>query len=283
MISEEISPDTPRGGSFTSAAVRVTADTGLSVDLRVLRPGGPVRALPLIVILGGHRTGRDAVDIVGDPGPLVVAALDYPYRGPEKPRGWRQILSTIPAVQRALLDTPPAVSLALDWLVRQPEVDPAKVEIVGVSLGVPFAAVAGALDPRFRRAWLIHGGADIRRLIEHNLRIRVPNDWLRARTADLVYLLAYGPTFEPERWVPRIAPRAVVVIGAADDERLPPDKVRRLHAVAGEPKELIWTQGSHINPDRPEVVQQLLAIVRSRVLPPSDAATVSPATGDAPR
>ncbi|OHE84700.1 MAG: hypothetical protein A3G75_04955 [Verrucomicrobia bacterium RIFCSPLOWO2_12_FULL_64_8] len=265
--SVQVTPAKSPGGALVSETVRVTADTGLSVDLRVVRPEGPSRPLPLVLILGGHRTGRDAVDLAGDPGPLAVAALDYPYHGPEKLRGWRQILASVPAIQRGLLDTPPAVSLALDWLVDQPWVDRTKVEMMGVSLGVPFAAVAGALDRRFRRVWLIHGGAGYREWIELNLTRHVPNRWWRARSADLLYLLAYGPTFDSARWVPRIAPRATVVIGAIDDEGLPRAAVERLYAIAREPKELIWTQGLHIKPRRREVLQQLLEIVRSRVLP----------------
>jgi dienelactone hydrolase len=266
MVSVQVSPEAPRGNAFLSDMVRVTADTGLSVEFRVLRPAGASGPLPLVVILGGHETGRDAIDLVGDPGPMVVAALNYPYDGPAKPRGWRQTLGTIPAAQQALLDTPPAVSLALDWLVEQPWVDRTRVELVGASLGVPFATVAGALDPRFRRVWLIHGAADNRDLFEHNLRSRIANGWLRAGAADLLYLLAYGPTLEPARWVPRIAPRPVVIIGATDDERLPRANVEMLYAAAGQPKELLWTQGRHIEPSRPEVLRQLLAVVRTRVL-----------------
>jgi dienelactone hydrolase len=280
VASVQVTPGDAPGGAFLSAAVRITADTGLSVDLRVLRPAQSSQPLPLVLLLGGHRTGRDAVDLVGDPGPMVVAALDYPYQGPDKPRGW-QIVSSIPAIQRGLLDTPPAVSLALDWLIEQPWVDRTRVELVGVSLGVPFAAVAGALDPRFRRVWLIHGAADNRGLFEHNLRSRIAHGWLRAGAADLLYLLAYGPTFEPARWVPRIAPRSVVVIGATDDERLPREKVERLYAAAGEPKELLWTQGRHIEPSRPEILRQLLDTVRTRVLQPSDPASTPEVPGGA--
>jgi len=280
VASVQVTPGDAPGGAFLSAAVRITANTGLSVDFRMLRPAGPTQPLPLVLILGGHETGRDAVDLVGDPGPMVVAALDYPYQGPAKPRGWR-ILSSIPAIQRGLLDTPPAVSLALDWLVDQPEVDRTRVELVGASLGVPFAAVAGALDPRFRRVWLIHGAADNRSLLEHNLRSRIASGWLRAGAANLLYLLAYGPTLEPARWVPRIAPRPVVIIGAADDERLPREKVEQLYATAGEPKELLWTQGRHIEPGRPEVLRQLLEVVRTRVLQPPDPASTPGVPGGA--
>lgn len=260
----EVAPARAEPGGFLSQAVRVRGDNGLTVDLRVLRPEGDKVRRPLVVLLGGHRTGRDAVDLLGAPGPFVVAALDYPYDGPERPRGWRQSLATIPAARRALLDTPPAVWLALDWLVAQPWVDPARVELVGVSLGVPFAAVAGAMEPRFRRVWLIHGGAGNREWLEHNLGTKVKSDRLRHLAGGLGYLLAHGPTFDAGYWAPRIAPRPVVIIGAREDRRLPARLVERLHTSAGAPKELIWTEGGHID-RRPEAVQRLLDIVRLRL------------------
>lgn len=264
-ISVEAKSDLPIASAFQSETVRVTANTGLTVDLRVLRPARQDHPLPLIVLLGGHRTGRNAIEVVGDPGQLVVAALDYPYHGPEKVRGWRQALAAVPLIQRGLLDTPPAIFLALDWLERQPWVARQQVEIMGVSLGAPFAATAGALDRRFRRVWIVHGGAGNREWIAHNLRNRVKCDWLRTQAATLVYLLTYGRSFESAHWVPRISPRPLIVIGAQDDERLPRPMVERLYAAAGEPKELLWTEGEHINPDRPEIVRQLLKIVRSRM------------------
>jgi len=252
-------------GGFVSQSVRVSATNGLEVNLRVLRPAEAAHRLPLVVVLGGHRTGRDAVDLIGAPGPMVVAALDYPYDGPERPRGLRQSLAVIPAARQGLLDTPPAVLLALDWLLAQPWVDPDRVELMGVSLGVPFAAVAGAMEPRVRRVWLIHGGADNRRWIEHNLRRRIVSDTGRRLTAWLVYLLARGPAFESADWVARCAPRPVVIVGARDDARLPEEFVEQLYAAAGEPKELIWTEGGHVD-RRPENVRRLLEIVRARVL-----------------
>jgi dienelactone hydrolase len=265
LVSAEVRPDHAPVSAFLSETVHITADTGLTVDLRVLRPARQTRPLPLVVLLGGHRTGRNAIEVVGDPGELVVAALDYPYHGPEKVRGWRQAIAAVPLIQRGLLDTPPAILLAVDWLEGQPWVARQQIEIVGVSLGAPFAAAAGALDKRFRRVWIIHGGADNRGWIEHNLRDRVKNDWLRAQAATLVYLLAYGRSFDTAKWVGCIAPRPLIVIGAKNDERLPQSMVERLYAAAGEPKELIWTEGGHINPDRPEIVRQLLEIVRSRI------------------
>lgn len=254
---------TPNGS--LSRAVRLTSSTGLVLDLRVLRPSGPARPRPLVVLLAGHRTGRDAIDIVGDPGGIVVAALDYPYHGPEKPRGVAESLRAIPLIQRGLLDTPPAVSVALDWLIAQPWVDRERVELMGVSLGVPFAAVAGALDRRFRRVWLVHGGDDNRAWLANRLETRIASPPVRHIAAALLHLLAHGPSFRPERWVPRIAPRTVAVVGADSDEQMPRASVEGLHALAGEPKELFWSEGGHVSTKRPDIVRQLLILVRRQI------------------
>lgn len=258
-------PEVAESPHYSSMAVRLVADTGLAVDLRVLRPSDAQRPLPLMVVLGGHRTGQDAVDLIGDPGEVVVAALDYPYHGPTRIRTLGEFLRAMRLMQQGLLDTPPAVSLAVDWLVQQDWVDGGHAELVGVSLGTPFVAVAGAMDERFSRVWIIHGGAGNQGWIEYNLASRVPSEFWRPIMARLLHLLAYGSSFDTETWVAQIAPRPLVVVGATNDERLPRHKVERLYYAAGQPRELIWTTGAHVDPRRPDIVQDLLAIVRERM------------------
>jgi dienelactone hydrolase len=251
-------------GGFLSQGVTLDTASGMRINARVLRPVSQDRPLPAVVLLGGHRTGRDAVKLVGDPGPAVIVALDYPYHA----RPFRSAASFFRAVgdiQQALLDTPPAASLVLDWLASEPWADTRRAELVGVSFGVPFVAVAGALDERFTRVWMIHGGAGNRGWIRHNLRERIPQDWLRPLASSLVHLLVLGNSFHTEDWAARIAPRPVVIIGARDDKRLPEHKVVYLYQAAGQPKELIWTEGGHIDPRRPDLVQALLDIVRARI------------------
>ncbi len=270
LVEASIEPAVDETQAYSSMAVRLVADTGLAVDLRVLRPTHSPGPLPLMVVLGGHRTGQDAVDLIGDPGDVVVAALDYPYHGPTRIRTLGEFLRALRLMQQGLLDTPPAVSLALDWLAQQPWVDASHSELVGVSLGTPFVAVAGALDERFNRVWIIHGGAGNQGWIEYNLGSRVASEFWRPVMARLLHLLAYGSSFDTEDWVAQIAPRPLVVVGATDDERLPRHKVERLYRAAGQPRELIWTQGAHVDPRRPEIVQALLAIVRERMETPAD-------------
>ena len=108
------------------------------------------------MILGGHRTGSDSVDLFGDVRGRAIVGIDYPYAGPEKVKGLIPIATAIPEARQAILDIVPAVSLILDWLVEQPWVDKKKIVIVGASLGVPFAATAAARDERISRC---HAGA----------------------------------------------------------------------------------------------------------------------------
>ena len=56
----------------------IASDSGLNVTFRVIRPAEPASTLPVLMILGGHRTGSDAVDLFGNVGNRAVVALGYP-------------------------------------------------------------------------------------------------------------------------------------------------------------------------------------------------------------
>lgn len=260
-----LGPMVAEAGGFVSQDVRLQSDSGLRVALKVLRPdANETTRRPLAVMLGGHRTGRDAVGLLGSPGSLAVAALDYPYDGPERVRGWRQALAVVGPARRAVGDTPAAVLLALEWLAQQPWVDVERVELVGVSLGVPFVTVAGAIEPRFRRVWLIHGGADLKAWLSHNLERSIASPVLRTSAARVVSRLVGASRYEPAHWAPQIAPRPTIIIGASDDRRLPRTLVEQLAAAAGEPKQLRWTQGDHVD-RQPETIRHLVDLVLEHV------------------
>ena len=258
-----------------SQPVRLRASSGLSVDLLVRAPHSPLEedlasgGRPLLLILGGHRTGEQAAMLVEDTRGTVVAAMAYPYDGPVNIKGLT-VLKYVPRIRRALLDTPPAVQLTLDYLLSRSDVDPTRVELVGVSFGSFFAAVAAGLDPRVTRLWLIHGAGQPYTLFEHSLERSIPHRAPRAVVAAVAYVLAAGPRLAPELWVPQVAPRPVIMINALDDERLPREAVEALYASTREPKEQIWLTGQHVQPNRQEVVRQLVDVVLSRATEPPD-------------
>jgi cephalosporin-C deacetylase-like acetyl esterase len=248
--------------------VRLESSTGLRVNMRVVRPKtAPGETLPVIIVMGGEGTGKDAVDLVGAPQGVAYLALDYPYEGDQELDAFWESLAAIPGIQQAFLDSPPAMSLALDWALQQAWVDPDHVELVGASLGVPFTAVAGALDTRFTRVWLLHGGAENVPWVMHVGRRYVENEFLRGLLARGALLLVYGNSFETLDWIPEIAPRPLVIVAARDDDFVPPEAQQPFveAAATSEHIEIVWTEGRHIRPTRREELQQLLDIVLSRI------------------
>jgi hypothetical protein len=258
----ESPPSLDRG--YEVRRVRLTATSGLVVELTVRRAAedGAGR-LPLVVILGGHHTGRDAVRLLGDTRGTLVAAVSYPFAGDPRPDA-ATFLREIPAIRAAFLDTPPALMLALDYLLRRPDADSARVEAVGVSLGAPFVSIAGALDTRFTRVWVLHGSGGSFAPLEMNMRRTIPFAPVRIVAAALANVIIAGPRLAPERWVPRISPRPFVMVSAAGDERLPRATVEALYHSAGQPKTLVWMPGRHVHADT-ATIRQLADIVLARV------------------
>ena len=248
--------------------VHLTSTTGLEVHMRVVLPDVDVgEKLPLVLVLGGHETGKDAVDLVGNPDGIAFAAIDYPYHGGTDLDNFWKSVAAIPHVQRAFLDAPPAASLALHWLMNQPWVDADRAEIAGVSLGVPFATVAGAVDTRFSRVWIMHGGGDNGSWVAHGARRQIENDLLRNIVARTTLFAVYGNSFDTKSWIPEIAPRPVIIVAARDDDFVPPESQQSLiRAAESDTVELIWTEGRHIQPGRSDELQQLLDIVRQKIL-----------------
>lgn len=243
-------------------AVTIVSSSGVTVPLLVKRPhlDGPA---PLVLLLGGHATGREAARLIPDTRGRVVVALSYPYAGPHRMKGL-EVLKWAPDIRRALHDTPPAIQLALDWLLQQPWVDAAEVHGVGASLGTPFMTVAAAIDPRITHVWSVHGAGQTRALLVHNARHSMPA-LLTPLAGALADVIVGGPFLTPERWVDRIAPRPFTMINATEDEKLPRHTVEALYEAAGEPKQLVWLPGQHVQPNRPEIVRALVTTLLERM------------------
>ena len=250
--------------------VRLRSTSGLEVELAVKRPrepgdgaaGSPRR--PLVVLLGGHRTGRNAVNLIEDTRGTVVAALSYPFDGNHRVKG-PAIVAEVPRIRRAILDTPAALLLALDYLEPQPFVEAGRIEAVGVSLGAPFVTIAGALDTRIGRVWIVHGTGGAYTPLELNLRRQLGSRVASIPLAALASVIISGPRLAPERWIPQIAPRPVVMINATDDTRLPRSSIESLYRAAGEPREMVWVAGGHVRSEA-EAVRPLVALVLDRML-----------------
>jgi len=266
QIETVVSESTVSQNGQLSESVQLGADSGLQVSFRVIRQVKADAPLPVLLVLGGHRTGSDAVDLFGEVSQRAIVGVDYPYDGPDKVKGLIPTLRTIPKARRAILDIVPAVSLILDWLVEQAWVDKNRIIIVGASLGVPFAATAAARDARITGVMLVHGAADTRLWLEVQVARRIDTGLLHYPMSTVLYWLAYGSVFDTGKFVADISPRPVVIIGARDDERTPAGQAELLFDAAGEPKRLRFTEGRHIQPNRREIIVELLRIADEELL-----------------
>lgn len=246
--------------------VALTSATGLRVRLAVRRPvpaPGDTARRVLFLLLGGHERGRGAAALVLDTRGTVVASFDYPFDGDHRAKGLA-VVAQVPSIRRALYDSPPAVTLALDYLLGRLDVDPARVELVGASFGASFATIAAARDRRVTRLWIAHGGGKPLAMINAGLEREIPFAPLRWPVAGLAALLASGPRFAAERWVGRVSPRPVVMLNALEDDRIPRASVDALWNAAREPKSQVWLPGRHMQGDRQDVLRALVDTVMAR-------------------
>ncbi|MGD2218040.1 MAG: prolyl oligopeptidase family serine peptidase [Gemmatimonadales bacterium] len=237
---------------YEAFSLRLASSAGYAVrgHLRVPRAPGP---WPSLIVIGGTNTGRMAAELINPESPYVILGLDYPWEGPTQLTWW-QFLVRVLAVRRAMLLTPSAVMLAVDYLETRPEVDSTGVVLVGASFGAQLITVVGALEQRAGPVLVIYGGGDYRTLLEANLNLR-PR-WLSSALARAgAWLL---DPIEPLHYAPQVAPRPMIIINGSLDTRIPPSSVDTLFAAARQPKQLIWLEEGHISSRDPALLERVL-------------------------
>lgn len=190
--------------------VSLLSSTGIALDLALILPDNPSPRQTLVLILAGQETGQAAAKLIPDTGGAAVAALGYPF-GTIPHRDGLALTLALGRIQRGIIDTPPAVLLALDYLLSLPELNPARVELAGVSFGAFLSAAPAVLDERIERLWLIHGAGDPAHVIEALLRERIALDPLRKAVSWLLARVASAHHLSSEHWVARMTPRPVIV------------------------------------------------------------------------
>lgn len=222
--------------------VVLTDARGLQVEGHLRVPAAAEGRRPVLLVLGGVRTGRRTVDYLGDTGDWMVLALDYPYQGPKSGLSRWQFMVALPKMRRAVMDTVPVGMLAVDYLVRRPDVDSGRIVLAGGSFGALFAPALGAADDRIGAVAIFFGAGDLEGLINANLDLGWPLDpvatWLGA--------VVVSP-LEPLKYIGRISPRPVFMLNGAEDPAMPVACSRALHEAAREPKTVRWLPVGHVD------------------------------------
>ena len=154
-------------------------------------------------------------------------ALDLPFHG-ERGGSERQLsygnpLALVTAWRTAIREARAAV----EWLASQPEVDDARIGVVGYSLG-GFLALSTASEERRIRVVVLAAAGD--------LPDTTPYAALLRRAVD------------PLRSARKLSGRPLLLVNGRRDTTTRPAQAERLFAYAEEPKRLVWYEGGHWPP-----------------------------------
>ncbi|MGQ0621530.1 MAG: hypothetical protein ACT4QA_16680 [Panacagrimonas sp.] len=255
-----------------AAEARVPAERTLDLKLagaRVVsaRVQVPVAdaPVPAVILLGGFEAGAAALDRVSASRPTVMASFDYPFTLPkEKPALWAWP-GLLREARQGIRDTSEAIGRLHAHLLTMPEVDPARITIVGVSLGAPFA-VAAAADHGIPGLAVIHGFGRVNEMIAQQLIRRWEPDhgpWVRPlarRVARWMTWYADVPDIEDKARTLQAHQRVLMLI-AADDDLVPASATAALIealSASSAPVESETDAGAHLAGDTDPRIPALL-------------------------
>jgi fermentation-respiration switch protein FrsA (DUF1100 family) len=220
----------------------------------------------ILLTYAGEKTGRTMLELIPRRPDLVLVAVQYPY---ERPRGLLRTLRWPYDLRRAVFRTVAGGMLAVSFLVEHDRLAVDRLTVLGASLGTSFAVIHGALDPRVASVMVVHGGGDLTGVL-WEIERRAGRRWRAPLVAGLGAVLV--ASFEPLRYVDRIAPRPLWLLASRNDRYFPPSSVQALYDRAGEPKRLQWTDTEHVGAKKATLVAEIVRQVEIHL----DEASASP-------
>lgn len=179
---------------------------------------------------------------------IAVFLMTLPYHMARTPAGQDSggaILSgDVNLLRAAAVQAVWDVRRAFDWLRRQPETDPERIALVGISLGAILGATALGVEPRIHSAVLILGGADLAHVLWHSALTLGARARLRRDGYTLARLRAELASIEPLNLLTPEHGAKTFVIGARFDIVVPAEDTEKLIRALGRPK-VLWLSTGH--------------------------------------
>jgi dienelactone hydrolase len=215
--------------------------------------------LPTVLLIGGLRTGREALAHVPDLGRNALVTYEYPLDQARWRRGF--LPAQIAAARSAALAVPGQLAAVVRWLRAQPWADRDRVSLVGVSLGalvLPAAQRTAAVHGvTVGPSILAYGGTDLRAIVQANLAPDRP--WSGAAA----WLAGLGlRALEPAAHLPHLEGEFLLINGR-NDPRIPAASAADLHRLTPQPKEVRFLSAGHFDADDPALLAEILALCRS--------------------
>ncbi|QEH37647.1 Alpha/beta hydrolase family protein [Aquisphaera giovannonii] len=212
-------------------------------------PGGRPAVVVLHILGADFPLSRYLAARLADRG---VAALfvKLPYYGERRPRGGpgpvpTKFLSsdmerTMTSMRQGVCD----VRRGLGWLASRPGNDPARLGVVGISLGGIVGSVAVAVDPSASRGAFLLAGGDLSKILwDMPETAKFRQSW-EASGRTIRELKALTDPFDPLTYASRLKGKDVLMIAGNVDEVVPPASTRALWEAAGRPP-ILWYDCGH--------------------------------------
>jgi fermentation-respiration switch protein FrsA (DUF1100 family) len=204
-----------------------------------------------VIIMHGSGGSKDDFGVLYDYLALrgyAILAVDAAFHGERKSKeieiraekaDWYQ-------TRNMIIQTAVDLRRGVDLLEARPEVDPSRIGYLGASQGSFIGAVFSGVEPRIKATVLLVGGADFPVFFRNSqipgivmMRNYYPPEKLKSIADDLAVI-------DPQYYVGAISPRALLLINGKKDYIISEAAGKRLHELAGEPKQLLWYEGGHM-------------------------------------
>ncbi len=244
--------------------LELASTEGERIQITVSLPAHmPARPMPVLILLGGLRTGQNNVRYVSQPGDNVIIGYEYPIE--KRIKRSSAIIWNAAALRRAVLQVPGQVVAVTRWARSQPWADSKRISVLGFSLGALYLPAVHRLarDQHLPLgpAIMAYGGADIAGLLSHRLK-EIPQ-WSRNLIAALA--AAVLKPIEPALHLPHLRGEFLLISGA-NDSLVPETSVHLMQQLTPRPKTVMRLEGGHIDGRESELAQRIVAISQDWLL-----------------
>lgn len=207
--------------------------------------------LPAVVLFSGFQTGSQSVNLIGNSNNMVFVGFEYP---------WPIDLSKGSSVWdwKRMEVIPVLMTVALVWLYQQNFIDAEKINVVSVSFGTLFYPLALRLLQDFgfsiRTSVFGYGGVEISEVIGNELQKSLgQTEVLLAK-----WVIKSQTWFVEPKYHLKHLRGPFLIINGSEDFVFPQASKEELFKSLPEPKKHVLLQGSHIQPDNPELINSFM-------------------------
>ncbi len=210
------------------------------------RGAGPFPGVIVLDITGGDQQLSRSISTHLARHGVAGLFVQMAYYGPRRPPGSAlRLLSpdyerTMEAIRQTVLD----LRCATAWMASRPELDPARLGILGTSLGSFIGTLAAEMEPRLGRvAVLLGGGGVIDGYYDHPQAAPFRAVW-EALGGTREKLAALVAPADPLTCAANLRGRKVLILAGKRDEIVPPKMAEALWEATGRQR-IVWFDCTH--------------------------------------